>query len=105
MNSDELYRVVISENVKNMLVSHAAFLAKVSRSAAEKLVEDFSKAASSLEIMPGRGPWLNGDYIPKYRYRYILFDKRYMLIYQIIDKTVYVDHCVDCRQDYGWLIK
>ena len=49
--------------------------------------------------------WLKGEYIPKNAYRFILFEKRYMLIFQIVDHTVYEDHVVDCRQDYGWLIR
>ena len=62
-------------------------------------------AAKSLEQMPQRCPWLRGEYIPKNAYRFILFEKRYMLIFQIVDNTVYADYVVDCRQDYGWLIR
>ena len=29
----------------------------------------------------------------------------YMLIFQIADDVVYADYVVDCRQDYGWLIR
>ena len=43
--------------------------------------------------------------VGKNAYRFILFEKRYMLIFQIVDHTVYADHVVDCRQDYGWLIR
>ena len=104
MNND-CYSVIVSEKAKQMLVSHAAFLAKVSPTAAEKLVEDFQETASSLESMPNRCPWFSGAYIPKHQYRYIVFSKRYMLIYQIVDNTVYIDYCIDCRQDYNWLLK
>ena len=55
--------------------------------------------------MPQRCPWLTGTYIPGHTYRFILFEKRYMLIFQIVDDTVYVDYVVDCRQDYGWLLR
>ena len=102
---NELYSVIISEKAKKMLVSHAVFLAKASPAAADKLVDNFQEAALSLQNMPGRCPWVSGAYIPKHQYRYIVFGKRYMLIYQIIDKNVYVDYCIDCRQDYGWLLK
>ncbi|MBO5360070.1 MAG: type II toxin-antitoxin system RelE/ParE family toxin [Clostridia bacterium] len=102
---NDFYSVIVSEKAKKMLVSHVAFLAKVSPTAAEKLVEDFQETASSLQNIPNRCPWLSGSYIPKHQYRYIVFGKRYMLIYQIVDKTVYVDYCIDCRQDYGWLLK
>jgi len=104
--SDELkrYRVVISGRAARMLVSHAGFLAGISKSAAEKLVEEFEAAAESLSTLPYRCPWLRGDFIPANKYRFLLFRKRYMMIYQIQDDTVFVDYVVDCRQDYQWLI-
>lgn len=104
-NNPEHYSVVVSKKATQMLVSHAAFLAKVSPPAAERLVESFEAAASSLEIMPRRCPWLIASYIPKHQYRYLSFEKRYLLIYQIIDSTVFIDYVVDCRQDYRWLLK
>ena len=105
MENQSKYRVIVSEQATQMLVSHAAFLAQVSPEAAERLTVEFEKTANSLEIMPQRCPWLSGEYIPKSAYRFILFEKRYMIIFQIIDDTVYADYVVDCRQDYGWLIR
>ncbi len=88
-----------------MLVSHAAFLAQVSPEAAERLTAEFEKTANSLELMPQRCPWLTGEYIPGKTYRFLMFEKRYMIIFQIIDDIVYADYVADCRQDYGWLIR
>ena len=104
MESQSKYRVIVSQQAMQMLVSHAAFLAQVSPEAAERLTAGFEKTANSLETMPQRCPWLSGEYIPKNTYRFILFEKRYMIIFQIIDNTVYADYVVDCRQDYSWLI-
>ena len=98
------YTVVVSDRATQMLVSHAAFLAQMSSEAAQRLVDEFEQAASSLETMPQRCPWLTGNYIPAHVYRYILFEKRYMGIYQIIDDVVYLDYVLDCRQDYSWLL-
>ncbi len=105
MEQQNKYRVIISERAVQMLVSHAAFLAQISPSAAERLTTEFESAAKSLEFMPQRCPWLTGEYIPRNAYRFILFEKRYMLIFQIIDDVVYADYVVDCRQDYSWLIR
>lgn len=99
------YHVIVSERSAQMLVSHAAFLAQVSPKAAERLTAEFEKTAISLETMPQRCPWLTGQYIPKNAYRFILFEKRYMIIFQIVDDIVYADYVVDCRQDYEWLIR
>ena len=38
------------------------------------------------------------------KYRKLLFEKHYLLVYQIINSTVYIDAVVDCHQDYSWLI-
>ena len=47
----------------------------------------------------------SGDYIPRGVYRYRLFAEHYMIVYQIEDDTVYADYVLDCRQDYGWLLR
>lgn len=74
-------------------------------SVAKRLTVEFQKAAKSLELMPQRCPWLKGEYIPRNVYRFILFEKCYMLIFQIADDVVYADYVVDCWQDYGWLLR
>ena len=105
MEQQNKYRVIVSERATQMLVSHAAFLAQVSPEAAEQLTVEFEKTANSLEMMPQRCLWLTGEYIPKHAYRFIMFEKCYMIIFQIIDDIVYADYVVDCRQDYSWLIR
>lgn len=99
------YSVVVSERAAQMLVSHASFLANVNVEAANRLTSEFVETANSLRNMPQRHPWLRGDYIPRNTYRFALFEKRYMLIFQIVDDVVYVDYVVDCRQDYRWLLQ
>lgn len=105
MEQQNKYRVIVSERATQMLISHAAFLAQVSPEAAERLTAKFEKAANFLELMPQRCPWLTGEYIPRNAYRFILFEKRYMIIFQIVDDIVYANYVVDCRQDYNWLIR
>ena len=36
-------------------------------------------------------------------HKYVV-SKRYVVLYQIKDKTVYVDYIIDTRQDYTWLL-
>ena len=105
MENQSRYRVIVSERAVQMLISHVAFLAQASPEAAERLTVEFEKAANSLETMPQRRPWFSGEHIPKRTYRFILFEKRYMLIFQIVDNTVYADYVLDCRQDYEWLFR
>lgn len=103
MDQPNKFRVIVSNRAAQMLVSHAAFLAQVNEPAAERLVAAFEEEAGSLEQMPHRCPWLLGEYIPRNIYRYLIFQKRYMLIFQIKDDTVYIDYVIDGRQDYPWL--
>ena len=51
-----------------------------------------------------RNPQLDDFLIPARKYLKLLIGKRYLLIYQIKNSTVYVDAAVDTRQDYGWLL-
>jgi plasmid stabilization system protein ParE len=103
-SADKRYHVIISERAGEMLVQHARFLAQVSTQAAEKLRTDVIGAVKSLQEFPERGSGLANPLLPANKYRKMLVDKRYLLIYQIKDDRVYVDYMVDCRQDYDWLI-
>ncbi len=103
--TDKGYRVIVSKQAAQMLVSHAAFLAGVSVAAAERLTAEFEESTGSLAHMPYRGRWLEGKPIPCQRYRYLIFGKWYLLVYQVVDDTVYVDHVIDGRQDYRWLFE
>ena len=98
------YTVVISDDAMQMLVSHARFLAQVSEHAAMELIKDFQVRAKSLEQFPERYPWLVDQLIPSGKYRKLLLEKRYLMVYQIKEHTVYVDAVVDTRQDYDWLL-
>ena len=97
------YRVVVDTDAGEQLTAHAAFLANVSVDAANRLVDSFVSAAKSLESSPLRGPWLHAAFIPANTYRYLMFEKRYALVYRVRDDVVYVDHVIDQRQDYRWL--
>ncbi len=101
---DKRYHVIISERAGEMLVQHARFLAQVGAQAADNLRRDIVEAAKSLQEFPERGSWLADPVLPANKYRKLLVDKRYLLIYQIKDNTVYVDYVVDCRQDFIWLL-
>ena len=105
MSDRKKYQVIVSQRATQMHVSHAAFLAQVNIEAAERLVHEFETAANSLEDMPHRCPWLSGEYIPSNKYRYVLFERHYAILYQIVDDIVYADYAIDFRQDYGWLFR
>ncbi|GHU72036.1 plasmid stabilization protein [Spirochaetia bacterium] len=106
---NKVYTVEISERASEMLVHHARFLATdlrsdVSETAAKRLIGQFEAQAKSLRKQPERFPWLSHSALPEHKYRKLLFEKRYLLLYQIKEDTVYIDAMVDCRQDYEWLL-
>lgn len=106
-SSDKKYAVEISVHATEMLVEHVRFLAQVSHSAAMQLHDEFYEAAKSLDEMPERHTWLSDPILPPQKYRKLLFGGRYYLVYLIDEDNnmVYVDYILDCRKDYGWLIK
>lgn len=101
---NDLYKVVVSVEATQMLVSHSRFLAQVSGTAALNLIAEFEIKAKSLETFPERNPWLSNPLIRSGKYRKLLLAKRYLLVYQVKDLVVYIDAVVDCRQDYAFLL-
>ena len=104
-NIDRSYKVIIQTPAAEMLVEHACFLAQVSVSAAERLTSEFYAKSRTLEHMPERCPWLSGYSIPEKKYRKLIFENHYMLVFQISGNIVYVDAMVDCRSEYQWLLQ
>ncbi len=105
MEQRDRYRVKVSASASQMLVYHADFLAQVSPRAAERLTQEFEKTANSLEVMPQRCPCLKGEGFQDNTYRYILFERRYMIVFKIVNDIVYAEYVLDSRQDYSWLLQ
>ena len=104
MLAEPEYQIRISPRADSMMQEHALFLAQVSIKAAERLLEEYAEKVADLKHMPERYPWLDDPNIPIGKYRKLLLDKRYLVLFQIKGDTVYVDYAVDCRQQYQCLI-
>ena len=98
-NADKKYTVVIDPAVNDRMYGHYEFLAKVSESAAERLLDNLVEDMYSLERLPFRNPVFNRPYIKSGKYRYMISCERYLIIYQIVDDTVFIDDIQDSRQD------
>ncbi len=98
------YTVKITETAWDMLIAHSHFLANVSVSAANELIDAFVEMIDGVSTMPERNPWLENEAIPFQKYRKLLFGKYYTALYEIRGNDVYITAVVDCRQDYGWLL-
>ncbi|AEF84169.1 plasmid stabilization system [Treponema primitia ZAS-2] len=93
------HEVIIHPKANDRMYEHFQFLARVSVQGAESLLDKLIDDIQSLEFMPERYPWLERDYLPKRKYRYMLSAKRYRIVYQVIENTVFVEDIQDCRQD------
>lgn len=99
------YKVIVSDRARQMLAGHVRFLTQKSPTAARKVKNDLMDAIRSLQQMPERFPFLEAEFIPPNKYHKMFVEKWYLILYQIKDQTVFIDYIVDCRQDYGWLVR
>ena len=97
--NENVYQVIIASDANGRMYDHFEFLARVSVNAANRLLDGLLKDIRNLRIDPFRYPVYNRPYLPVGRYRYILSNKRYRIVYQIIGNQVFVDDIQDCRQD------
>ena len=98
------YRVLISDKARQMMKAHVSFLAEVNPQAAEKLRVSLMEGIRSLAQMPERCPYLDEE-DRRSPYRKLHIPKWYLVIYIVVDDTVYVEYIVDARQEYGWLLR
>ena len=98
------FEVIISERAGEMLVRHVRFLAQVSPQAGDRFRQDIVTSIESLHYFPERGSWLSDPLLPANKYRKLQVSKRYLVVYQIKDSTVFIEYVIDCRQDYSWLL-
>jgi len=97
-NVDKVYSVVVDPAVNDRMYDHFEFLARVSEAAAEGLLNDLVSDMRSLERMPYRNPVFNRPYLRSGKYRYMVSCKKYLIVYQVVDDTVFVDDIQDSRQ-------
>jgi plasmid stabilization system protein ParE len=105
MNQPSLYSVVVSDKASKMLMHYIQFITKENIEAAKKTKNEIMEAIRSLYEMPHRFPFLNTSCVSPNKYHKLFVRKWYLVLYQVKDQTVFVDYILDCRQDYGWLIR
>ncbi len=99
------YKVLVSPKAKEMLDEHIDFLAQVNKASARNKKNEIIKGLRSLSDMPARFPFFESDYIKSGKYHKMYIEKWYLVLYQIIDDTVYVEYIIDCRENYSWLLR
>ena len=98
-NDKKLYQIIIASDANDRMYDHFEFLARVSVNAANRLLDGLLEDIRNLRTDPFRYPVYNRPYLPVGKYRYILSNKRYRIVYQIVGNQVFVDDIQDCRQD------
>ncbi|MDR1565095.1 MAG: type II toxin-antitoxin system RelE/ParE family toxin [Oscillospiraceae bacterium] len=98
------YLVNITDNAYAMLEKNSLFLANVSPTAADKLVDEILDDIDTLKNNPSRFPILEINIFTDCVYHRLLSCNRYLVLYEIWGDIVNVDYIVDCRSDYRWLI-
>jgi plasmid stabilization system protein ParE len=96
------YNVELSRRAENMLLQHAEFLARVSLTAARRLIESVKVVEAKLSNNPEIYPYadeIDAFGIPHKTYRKCIFEKRYKALFLIEGSNVYVDAIIDTRQE------
>lgn len=96
---DKVHHVSIDPAANDRMADHMEFLARVSEDAAERLLDDLMTGIRSLKKLPFRNPVYNRPYLPADKYRFLVVNKRYRIVYQIDGNNVFVDDIQDFRQN------
>ena len=92
------YTVSVDLAAKSKIETHTRFLAQLSVPAARQLRNTYFSALKSLEDNPQRCPRYEPDGDYKEELHYLLFAKRYRIVFEIVDNAVYIYDIQDCRQ-------
>jgi plasmid stabilization system protein ParE len=92
------FNVLVSPMVHARMLEHFEFLARVNEAAATKLLDTLMRDIRSMAEMPQRNPLYDRPNIPSGEYRWMLSAKRYRIVYEITDSTVFIEDIQDCRE-------
>ena len=99
VRDEKAYQITIASDAHDRMYDHFEFLARVSVNAAHRLLEGLLQDIRKLAYDPFRFPIYNQPYLLINKYRYIISNKRYRVVYQVCGNHVFVDDIQDCRQD------
>ena len=103
MNENEKYQVLVSGTARSMLLEHARFLAQVSISAGEALLDRFEEKVISLEEMPERCAYYDNPYVKIGKYRKLSIGNNLLMLFQISDSKVLIELIIDARAENKYL--
>jgi hypothetical protein len=104
MSDAPIFRILVSSKARDMLFEHARFLAQASIQAAGRLFDQFEEKVSSLEMMPERCAYYDNPYIQPGKYRKLSLGNYLLILFQVIDKIVYIELIIDARAENKSLV-
>ena len=94
------YSVKISEKVIFTISDSMLFLANVNKGAAKREKAEILKLIHSLEEFPLRNPIVdNLEILGKEVRKFPILNGKYVILYTIIEKTVYINKFLDSRRE------
>lgn len=93
------YKIITAPYLDEMLLTHIAFIARVSIPAARKYREEFAEIVRRLAENPYQFPVCEDANLQPGQYRKALFAKWYQAIFYVGGDTVYLDAVIDGRSD------
>lgn len=97
------YKIEFTEKALNMIKLHIQYLTLIDINIAKVFKEKIFSASKTLEVLPNRCPLLGiSDMTDKYRK--LIIDDKYILVYKVIENIVCIEYFLDCKQDYKWLL-
>jgi len=96
------FDVRLANRADSMLLAHTEFLARVSPSAARKLLSEFRSVQKMLAEDPYMFPYADEQDVPGIPpeiYKKCMFFGRYKALFLIEENYVYIDAIIDCRQE------
>jgi len=95
----KVYKIIIDPAANDRMYEHFEFLARIGADAANRLLKSLLADIRSLKTLPFGIRRTTARICPAGKYRDIIYNKRYRVIYQVDGDFVFVDDIQDCRQD------
>ena len=104
MDCRKQYKVVVTPTAVRSLANIVKIIAFDSPQNARIIKNEIMADIRKLNDMPERHPYIDDDYIPKFKYRKFIVHSRYIIIYQVFCNMVLIEHVVDGYSDYKTLL-
>ena len=99
MDEPREYHVLVSPKARDMLFEHLVFLAHVSPSAAEGLLDEFEEKQISLVTFPERCPYYHNPFVPAKKYRKLSLGNYLLILFQVEGSNVLIELIIDARAE------